>query len=89
MSFLRMPILIKPWMPPWLPNFEIPDKLCICADRFLVHSAVHDEFVAKLVAKVEGVKVGAGMDPETQMGPLISSQAVEKVAQKVERLIQV
>jgi succinate-semialdehyde dehydrogenase/glutarate-semialdehyde dehydrogenase len=70
-------------------KFRNAGQTCVCADRFLVHSTVHDEFVAKLVAKVEGVKVGDGMDPETQMGPLISSQAVKKVAQKVEQAVQV
>lgn len=58
-------------------------QTCVCADRFLVHEAVHDEFVDKLREKVDAFVVGDGMDPSTTLGPLISSAAVNKVAEKV------
>ena len=63
-------------------------QTCVCADRFLVHEAVHDEFVEKLRQKVETFVVGDGMDPTTTMGPLITSTAVDRVAAKVEQAIQ-
>jgi succinate-semialdehyde dehydrogenase/glutarate-semialdehyde dehydrogenase len=64
-------------------KFRNAGQTCVCADRFLVHSSVHDEFVTKLAVKVRALKVGPGIQPETQMGPLISAKGKENVAEKV------
>lgn len=64
-------------------KFRNAGQTCVCADRFLVDVAVHDEFVSKFAEKVKSLKVGPGMDAETQMGPLISEGAVESVKEKV------
>ena len=64
-------------------KFRNAGQTCVCADRFLVHASVHDEFVAKLALKVRSLRVGPGIQPESQMGPLISSAAKENVAEKV------
>jgi succinate-semialdehyde dehydrogenase/glutarate-semialdehyde dehydrogenase len=69
-------------------KFRNTGQTCVCADRFLIHSSVHDEFVEKLITKAQAVKVGPGIAPETQMGPLISTQAVTMVAQKIEQAIR-
>jgi succinate-semialdehyde dehydrogenase/glutarate-semialdehyde dehydrogenase len=69
-------------------KFRNAGQTCVCADRFLIHSSVHDEFLEKLIAKAKAVKVGPGIAPETQMGPLISTQAVKMVARKVEQAIR-
>ena len=68
-------------------KFRNAGQTCVCADRFLVHSSVHDEFVEKLIAKVKDIKVGPGVAPNTQMGPLISKHSVQNVAQKVQHAI--
>lgn len=54
-------------------------QTCICADRFFVHEKVHDEFVEKLANRVKQLKVGPGLNPQTDIGPLINQKAVEKV----------
>lgn len=64
-------------------KFRNAGQTCVCADRFLVHSSIHDEFVTKLAARVRALRVGPGIDPGTQMGPLISATAKETVAEKV------
>lgn len=64
-------------------KFRNSGQTCVCADRFLVHSSVHDEFVAKFAPKVRSLRVGPGIQPETQMGPLINFAAKESVAEKV------
>jgi succinate-semialdehyde dehydrogenase/glutarate-semialdehyde dehydrogenase len=69
-------------------KFRNAGQTCVCSDRFLVHSTVHDEFLEKLIAKAKEVKVGPGIEPNTQMGPLISTKAVDMVAQKVQQAIQ-
>ena len=45
-------------------------QTCVCSDRFLIHESIHDEFVTKLVDKVKEMKVGPGIDPMTDVGPL-------------------
>ena len=54
-------------------------QTCVCANRFLVHEAVHDGFVARLAERVAKMRVGPGADPDVTQGPLINDKAVEKV----------
>lgn len=54
-------------------------QTCVCANRFLVHSAVYDEFAQRLQARVAELKVGPGAEPDTQIGPLINAAASTKV----------
>lgn len=58
-------------------------QTCICTNRFLVQSAVHDEFVEKLAKKVAQLKVGSGFEEGVAQGPLIEMAAVEKVEEHV------
>ena len=58
-------------------------QTCICTNRFLVQSAVHDEFAEKLAAKVAQLKVGSGFEEGVAQGPLIEMAAVEKVEEHV------
>ncbi|MBC2932566.1 NAD-dependent succinate-semialdehyde dehydrogenase [Nocardioides sp. zg-1228] len=54
-------------------------QACTAANRFFVHSSVHDEFVEGLIARMSAIRVGPGPDPATQCGPLINDHAVRKV----------
>jgi succinate-semialdehyde dehydrogenase/glutarate-semialdehyde dehydrogenase len=54
-------------------------QTCVCANRILVQAGVHDAFAAKLKAAVAGLKVGDGLEPGTDLGPLVNMAAVEKV----------
>ena len=58
-------------------------QTCICTNRFIVQSGIHDEFVKKLAAKVAGLKVGSGFDEGVTQGPLIEMAAVEKVEEHI------
>lgn len=68
-------------------KFRNAGQTCVCADRFLVHSSIHDIFVEKLVANAKKIKVGAGIEAGTTMGPLITIQAAGMVSQKVQAAI--
>ncbi|CAB3782011.1 Glutarate-semialdehyde dehydrogenase [Paraburkholderia caffeinitolerans] len=48
----------------------------MCAPRFFVHEDVYETFVGKLVAKVAVLRVGDGFAEDSQIGPLISNDAV-------------
>lgn len=54
-------------------------QTCVCANRLYVQSGVHDAFAARLAARVAQLRVGAGTDPDVQIGPLIDEDAVLKV----------
>jgi succinate-semialdehyde dehydrogenase/glutarate-semialdehyde dehydrogenase len=54
-------------------------QTCVCANRFIVHSKVYDAFAEKLAAAVRGLRVGDGLEGETDQGPLIDAKALAKV----------
>jgi aldehyde dehydrogenase len=54
-------------------------EACIAASRLLVHEDVHDELVERFGAALARVRVGDALDPETEVGPLISQQHLERV----------
>ena len=58
-------------------------QTCVCTNRFYVHEAIYDAFVAKLAAGAAKIKVGNGFEQGVVQGPLIDGQAVEKVAEHV------
>ena len=59
-------------------------QTCVCANRLFVQSGVYDEFAGRLVAAVEKLKVGSGLEPDVQQGPLIDQAALDKVSHHVE-----
>jgi len=54
-------------------------QTCICASRHLVQASIYDEFVAKLKAKTETIRIGDPFDPTTQLGPVISARQRDRV----------
>lgn len=52
-------------------------QTCVCANRFLVQDGIHDRFVEALVRRVAELKVGNGVEPGVQQGPLIQQSACE------------
>ena len=59
--------------------FYLAGQVCTASERILVHEAIHDEFVDKLVKRAGQVKVGNPLDGDTDMGPLNNLQNVAKV----------
>lgn len=54
-------------------------QTCVCANRILVQDSVYNAFSEKLLAAVQKLKVGNGMDEGVTQGPLINPEAVDKV----------
>ncbi len=59
--------------------FGTSGQRCTAASRVIVHERVYDQLASRLVARVEGLKIGNGLDPVTDIGPLINAAAVDKV----------
>ncbi|PNB52678.1 aldehyde dehydrogenase, partial [Pseudomonas sp. GW456-E7] len=53
-------------------RFTHQGQICMSANRVLVHSSIYDKFLEMYQAKVESLKVGDPMDPDTIIGPLIN-----------------
>ena len=54
-------------------------QTCVCANRIYVQDGIYDAFADKLTAAVAKLKVGNGMEPGVNQGPLIEEKAVAKV----------
>jgi len=57
---------------------------CIAANRFYVHGSVAAEFSDELSAAMAATRVGPGLDPEVDLGPLISRSAQNDMSEVVE-----
>lgn len=65
-------------------KFRNAGQTCVSADRFLVHSSVHDAFVELFSDRIQQKLVpGDGMSGETTLGPLISANAATVVHRKI------
>src|SRR5258705_6083538 len=64
-------------------KFRNMGQTCVCANRFLVQDAVYDAFAERLAKAVTALKIGNGMMPGVEQGPLINMAAVEKVEQLI------
>ena len=60
-------------------KFRNMGQTCVCANRLYVQSGVYDAFAEKLAAAMTTLKLGSGLEPGVQQGPLIDMHAVEKV----------
>jgi succinate-semialdehyde dehydrogenase/glutarate-semialdehyde dehydrogenase len=64
-------------------KFRNAGQTCVCANRILVQDAVYDAFSKKLSDAVSKMKVGPGDQDGVAIGPLIDTDAIEKVEQMV------
>ncbi|MDU9005963.1 aldehyde dehydrogenase family protein [Sedimentitalea todarodis] len=51
---------------------------CTAASRLIVHEAIHDAFVEKLVAAAQALKVGHALEDGTQIGPVVSESQLNQ-----------
>ncbi|RWB07373.1 aldehyde dehydrogenase family protein [Mesorhizobium sp.] len=60
--------------------FANSGQICIAGSRLFVERSVHDEFVERLAAYAKGLRIGDGIDPATEIGPLVSEKQLQRVA---------
>jgi succinate-semialdehyde dehydrogenase/glutarate-semialdehyde dehydrogenase len=66
-----------------LSKFRNMGQTCVCANRIYVQDGVYDEFVEQLAAAVNRFKVGDGLQAGVTHGPLINTQALDKVEEHI------
>jgi succinate-semialdehyde dehydrogenase/glutarate-semialdehyde dehydrogenase len=59
-------------------------QTCVCTNRFIVQTGIHDAFVDRLVARAREIKLGNGFDAGVQQGPLIDDAGVAKVMRHID-----
>ncbi len=57
-------------------KFRNAGQVCVSPTRFYLHEKIHDRFLARFLEKTREMKVGAGMDEDTRMGPLAHERRV-------------
>jgi aldehyde dehydrogenase (NAD+) len=60
-------------------GFGTTGQRCTACSRVLVHEQVNDDLVERLVDGARGLRLGDGLDPSTQVGPLVNRGQVERV----------
>lgn len=71
-----------------LAKFRNNGQACTSANRILVQDGVADEFVAKVKALVQALIVGDGMDPNTDIGPLVNEKAAARLQGVVDDAVE-
>ena len=59
-------------------------EACTAANRFYAHQAIYDEFTDKFAAAMEAVKVGPGLEPGVELGPMVNAWAIKDIHRLVD-----
>jgi succinate-semialdehyde dehydrogenase / glutarate-semialdehyde dehydrogenase len=65
-------------------KFRNGGQTCVCPNRVYVQAGVYDKFAAMLSRRVAELKVAPATDPDAQIGPMINSRALDKIARHVD-----
>jgi len=65
--------------------FTNSGQVCCAGTRLFVESKIYDEFVERVAAFGNRLKLGPGVDPEVQVGPLVSEQQLARVTEYLEQ----
>jgi aldehyde dehydrogenase (NAD+) len=60
-------------------TFRNQGEVCTAGGRLVAHERVAGELVERLAERVSAIRLGRGLDPDTQMGPLVSAGQRERV----------
>ena len=64
-------------------KFATSGQDCLAANRIYVERPIYEQFIAAFARRIEALRVGAGLDAGTQIGPLMHERAVTKVEAQV------
>ena len=64
--------------------FSNQGQTCTAGSRLYVHEDVHDVFVSLLVQEARALKIGPGLDPLSDLGPVISEEQLDRILSYIE-----
>ena len=59
-------------------------EVCTCPSRALIQEDIYDEFMARCLDRIAAIRQGNPLDTETQLGPQVSADQLEKIASYVQ-----
>ncbi len=68
-------------------KFRNAGQTCICANRLYIEKSIYEEFGERLARRIAALKVGVGVDPSVDIGPMINVRAIEKVERQVQDVV--
>tara|TARA_A100001015_G_scaffold215591_1_gene242114 strand:- start:46 stop:1527 length:1482 start_codon:yes stop_codon:yes gene_type:complete len=68
--------------------FGATGQSCIAGSRLYIQQGIYNEFLDKLVKRAEKIKIGAPMDPETEMGPLSNFKQLEIIEKNIKLTVE-
>lgn len=63
--------------------FGTTGQRCTATSRLILHKKIKDEFIKRLLAKIKSLRVGNGLLPETDVGPVINKSQLERIEKYV------
>ncbi|MFC2098361.1 NAD-dependent succinate-semialdehyde dehydrogenase [Bacteroidota bacterium] len=70
-----------------MARFQNNGQSCIAAKRFIIEEAAFEEFMSRFKLKVEAMKMGDPMDPETIIGPLARKDLLLELEGQISQII--
>jgi len=70
-----------------LAKFRNTGQSCIAANRIYVQRAIHDRFLDAFTERTRALRVGDGLEPGVEIGPLIDARAVEKTLEQIDNAV--
>jgi acyl-CoA reductase-like NAD-dependent aldehyde dehydrogenase len=64
--------------------FFATGQRCTASSRLILEDSIHDRFVERLIGRMRELRVGHGLDPETDLGPLVSEPQLQRVMRYLE-----
>ena len=71
-----------------MAKFRNSGQSCIAANRIFVERRIHDDFVAALTARTAALRVGNGLEPGVEVGPLIDERALGRALGQIEDAVE-
>ena len=68
--------------------FGASGQSCIAGSRLYLQEEIYDEFLDKLSKRAEKIKIGAPMDPETEMGPISNYKQLEVIEKNIKLTLE-
>ena len=63
--------------------FGTAGQRCTATSRLILHDAIHDDFVNRLITRAAALRIGPGLEDGTEMGPVINEKQLDRVREYV------
>ncbi|MEO5929067.1 MAG: aldehyde dehydrogenase family protein [Candidatus Kapaibacterium sp.] len=63
--------------------FGTTGQRCTATSRLIIHEAIYDDFINRLITRASKIKIGPGLEEGTEMGPVINERQLKRVEEYV------